>query len=494
MPKAGELSSWLLEKDQVLEPFRPLEQSRIWDLNAAYWAKRGAAAFEEDCVPYLATSDGTLSKATADLMVFAHRSGMTFDAVVEFGPGLGLFARLLARRLSDAGLSPPAYLGIDVSPALLKCTKERLADAPLESVQTRVIDLARAAETLPGQVAEALPHAERILCIFNYVLDSLPQSQLRLKDGRLEHREIEMRSDGVAFDDCVPNRDLILRTRWAPTAKHSQIDISEGAPRTVAVGALQVLSQLHSCKEVQAVLINDYPVGERDHVAEPFERFGGSVAAGLDFTDFETQLSEAAWCVSTPDGAAHQITSRFLTRGTLGPLTASFSEHFSFEAASDAHRLSASARQYVHNGSNAAAMSAYLAALDAEPNSWSLKLEVAGFLARHMNRWDDTRRLVAMVLEDNPFSSEAMVLAGDCRMALDAPKKALGHYKTALAMSARKASIWLKCAQAHRALDRADETLAAISQGLTAEGDSAIMDRLLALQQEVSWEHRRAHG
>lgn len=85
----------LIETGRLIERYTPLSRSRIWELNTAYWEARGAAAFMQDAVPYVATNDGSLSTATAEV-VAAYALGLEAPrrlTVLEIGPGSGIFAQ-----------------------------------------------------------------------------------------------------------------------------------------------------------------------------------------------------------------------------------------------------------------------------------------------------------------------------------------------------------------------------------------------------------------
>src|SRR6185436_17606825 len=195
-----------------LEADRPFGQSRLWQLQAAYYAERGIEAWRSDGVPFFATSNANLAEAYAALAAAWAEEGEHGAApkepqlVVELGSGSGRFAYSFLRRFvarCRPGAPPPLlYVMTDLArrnidfwlghPRFQEAFEAGILDvAELDASRPGSLSLERSGRTIgPGSPAF------RPVVVANYFLDTLPQDLFAVCEGRLHEGRVTTVCDG----------------------------------------------------------------------------------------------------------------------------------------------------------------------------------------------------------------------------------------------------------------------------------------------------------
>jgi tetratricopeptide (TPR) repeat protein len=184
----------------VLEQSVPLAQSRLWDLQRAFYVRQGIGAWGSGAVPHQITCNPVIASAYAEVIVgFLHdvdAAGRLDRSkrfhVLELGSGSGRFAFLLLRRLrrllaasSSLRDLPVTVVVSDFDPAKL----EQLSAHPrfASDVADGWLDFATFDAAAPGEVrtsrrGEVVADGPLVV-IANYVFDSLPAEAYAIQGG-----------------------------------------------------------------------------------------------------------------------------------------------------------------------------------------------------------------------------------------------------------------------------------------------------------------------
>lgn len=214
----------------LLEQAVPLSQSRLWELQRAFYVRQGIRAWGSGDVPHQITCNPLIAAAYAEVIVAFLRdcdaAGRLDRAqrfhVLELGSGSGRFAFGLLRRLrrlldaSSLRHLPVTLVLSDFDEAKL----EQLAADPrlAADVADGWLDFATVDAAAPGpvrtwrrqQVLEGGPLA----VVANYVFDSLPADAYAIKAGVAHEARLSVYADApdVDFDD--PGALDRLRFGW----------------------------------------------------------------------------------------------------------------------------------------------------------------------------------------------------------------------------------------------------------------------------------------
>lgn len=515
MPPFDELIDMLTDPEReavIVQDYRPLAESLEWRLARVWWRRQGPRAFTSGAVPYLVNNDGRLASEAAALLHGAAPPGPV--AVLELGAGSGLFAKLVldaVRERCPELYARLTYVVTDVTRAMLNA----IETGPLMRSHGGRVLYAEVDALTPEAALDALPagRGEGFFAIFaNYVLDNLPASLLRAGADGLEELHVRTRLDRAAdlrdythldaeavrarvdagqweeIVDIAPA--LTLDTAWrplTPAAVACAEDLPGRLPQDRAFlhshGALRcVRGCVDLLREGGFVLLSDYPASPDS----PFyERYGGSMAVGLNFGQLEERLvaSQTGWVAPVED--APPITCRLVGR-SLGPgLTEAFRARLG--RARYEHLLAPllEARRLSEQRQPNAARAMYAAALRLQPRNWVVLEEIGAALLRSSGSPEAGYRFAVRGLEVNPSAPSLWNLAGDCLLSVGRLQPAEVAYARALEMDSRDvdARYGLACVRVEQR--RLASALTLIAEALVLDRDGGRRERLLAKQREI---------
>lgn len=486
----------LVDGLEALEPFTRLDRSLLWSINSDYWRAQGHRAFLRDGVPYYATSDGTMSGALARFI--ADWSGIAAVqqlTLVEIGPGSGLFARCAllhyqALRGQHPGLPPLRYVAVDVAASMVDAMLAH-GVMPVDGVEFvfAEIDVGRQLDRLTTLLRDERDRGAHVVVAANYAIDCLPLRHFRNRGGDLQELHVAAlrRADSAGSD----LRPVTLRQRFVPAdaadpivqlaAEFVQAD---GAELTINSAALDCIGAIIAALGPRGLfIINDYAGASGEGGEQPWQNFGGSVAAGLHFGAIDRFIAAAGACVTAPDGELSLVTR--LAGYQDDATQIAFRRAFSMADARYAHGRAAAARRAQAAGQTDAALAAYESALAVQPDNWSLRLEAAGFLVNQSRNLAAARGLLADVLAANPIALAAMNLMGDCDFADGAIDAAAQWYHNAERVAGGDARARLNLAYCAARQERLEEALGWIARALVSDRGGALTSEILERQNEI---------
>jgi tetratricopeptide (TPR) repeat protein len=220
----------------VIEEGRPLSESLIWELQRAFYAREGLAAWKPKAVPFYITSNSFTARAYARTVIGFLRDLVAAGQVeadeplylVELAAGSGQFACLFLRRLLELKAETPALAGLrlryvmtDFADSNLAAWAEHERLAPLVAdglVDFALFDLERDQEirlrrsgvTLrPGSVANPM------VVLANYTFDSTRQDAFQVVNGTLQERLARVLSTRKERDLADPELLQRIQVRYA---------------------------------------------------------------------------------------------------------------------------------------------------------------------------------------------------------------------------------------------------------------------------------------
>ncbi len=486
-------------ESEEVEGFTRLDRSALWAINSAYWRESGHAAFQRDAVPFQATSDGSLAAATAALIASWRGQCTTLGRllVIELGPGTGLFARALLRRGDERrsrGLPYPEidYVGVDVASSMARdIARHALLDGR-PSVRFIDCDLGGDLDPLNEVIAAARAQETPILVVGNYIFDSLPARSFRRRGGVLQELEVAVSRGG---EEIVTNdvRSHLFRTRFAPCAADdafaklaaSCVD-KESEQVVVNSGALRCIEKLaKTIGKDGLILVNDYAIEADDGGGPSWQNFGGSIASGIHFATFDRHIAGGIGECIAPEKAVSFINSRLIGRPDALTRLA-FARHFSFDAAKIAHGRIASARTAHSAGRHDEAVAGYQAAIAEQPYNWSVLVETAGFVLTALNRPDEAATLLDAALAENPVSTVAWNLRGDCHYRGNRFAEAAECYTRADEIAGGDARARLNLAYCAGRAEELEEALVWCARALAVDRSGTLHDDIIARQAEIA--------
>ncbi len=337
-----------------IEDFRPLGQCLEWRLADAYWAEAGVIPFVRNDVPYLVNNTGRLSGNAAALVLAAleERRAELPERIVmlELGAGIGLFARYFL----DAFLAECRRANSDLYDRLTYVVTDRFSRAVSGWQRERSLRRARRPRRVAGggchgpdrgplaRRKRQLPALGQPLVVFcNYLLDVLPCAIARRTQAGLEQLCVRthlaggaaaLHTAGLASLDearalaasertedrrrllpLLPSLELETAFRpWTP-ADAAEAELAAGVPEgdrvIVNSGALACLDALLAGMSPDGlILVNDYGPVRTEDVSSHLgvQRFGGSVALGLNFPLLEQALGRRGLGSAAPEGDAER--------------------------------------------------------------------------------------------------------------------------------------------------------------------------------------------
>lgn len=524
----------------VLEEYRPLTESLVWELGQQYWLERGSQAFisDSDRVPFAINNDGRLSMRAAELLFTSLQNAKEADSVeddifvLELGIGVGLFARYFLdwfRHLCDVAnkdyYDRLCYVAADRSPRML-------SDACLHGIflnhpgryRLRVADAAQPSCTLltDSDIRRLAPRPFRAVFL-NYVLDCLPAAVLKMQDGQIHQlyaqtsiaghnrwrpflnvseEELLFLARSTSLEErcqLMPIANLLLseyryqpvQTEAVPYARFVRDVVQDAAGRPVLVnhGAMQSLEALLALvKEDGFILVNDY--GQTNGiVCEDFEhqRYSYSTSIGLNFPllrEFCVREAHAVWTEPAVDDES--LHSRLLMCGDNACLASRFEECFGEAARKYFNEPAMRARDLARVGRLHAALGEYREAVAREPFNWTLLNEVSRFLTFGMSNPRAGLDMAGVAIEQNPAcSAEVWNTAGDSLFRLNRIEESRSAYRRALEIGPDDVRARYNLAWVHLATGEYEDGLKRVAEALALDQRGEFRDALLQKQAEL---------
>jgi tetratricopeptide (TPR) repeat protein len=444
----------------VIDDLRPLTDSLEWRLAAAYWNRAGVEAFIAGDVPYVVNNSGRLSENAAVLLYASLCDAPVARgpiAVLELGAGTGLFARYFLdafRSICEHDhrdfYQRLTFVVTDQSAETVRAWAERALFASHEGrVLTAVADALYPEELWAGMGESRLPSPRAIFC--NYVLDVLPSSIVRRgPNGPVEELHVGVHLDPASevlrqytpltldeiratlaepggarwseLESIWPA--LELETRYLPAnaalaALCAELDVSGRA--VVNHGAFACLEHGLSLIDSRGfILINDY--GKSSLASEPdasplsVQRFGHSVAVGIDFRLLEIKLrrSDVA-CAAPPGDGERAVHSRLVAKAPVARVLETFANRFSLEAERYHQEPLDEARADAAAGRRQEALTAFRVALERGRGDWQVMGEAAEYVGLELRDYAAGAELARAALARNPWYSPWLWnVLGDC--------------------------------------------------------------------------------
>jgi hypothetical protein len=512
----------------LVQEYRPLSRSLAAQVASAHWARRGTAAFAEEQVPYAATSDGHLSSCAAAAM-FVHceeKPPAAAITILELGAGSGLFARFfldvfrdLCRREGRDYYERLTYFVTDGSAATVRqWHAQAVFSDHAEHVQAGVCDAAGGAIEIDGVAVEP----QQLRAVFaNYVLDILPTAILRRspsgaveqlcsrvwinrKSAALQRHGMDEQGLGALFADpseaAQERLERLLPELTVETAflecphppgyvEQALALVPPQAPGYSSHGALDALAFWQGRLQPDGfILLADYGQLTPDEI-EPagLDRFGPTVAAGLNFALLDTVTRAAGWHPHAPPGDAElPIHPRLICRGELPQTLACFNELYDGHRFREVEMLLAQARSAAQGGRLDEASQYYRLVVEARQMDWRLLGEVADFTHFQLRKPDIALELIRSALALNPCYSAALWntygdALFDCGRQPDAHEAFLVAQR--IHPSDVRAKYGLVFTYAHQC--RYADALATVAAALAIDRDGAYRERLLGKQREI---------
>ncbi len=521
-----------------IEGFRPLGECLEWRLADAYWDRAGVIPFVRNDVPYLVNNTGRLSENAAALVFAALseiRSSLPANIIVlELGAGTGLCARYFLDafaaecRKEDSDLYHRlTYVVSDrFELTVLGWQQDGLFAGHEEHVALRICDASSPSElSLPGGVSAppsspALGAPVVVFC--NYLLDVLPSRIARRSSTGIEQLCVRthlagglavLRAAGLGlldevralaasgrFEDLVRLLPLLshldLETAYLPwtpaTTEESALAAAmpEGGRFIINGGALSCLDKLAACIDPCGfILVNDYgPVRAEDVAAHVgVQRFGGSVALGLNFPFLERALAGHGLATAAPDGDEERRVHTRLIARTIGPRAMEvLRKRFALEADRHLDAPQEEARAHLAAGRRNEALDAYRRMIERNPNDWQMLGEAAEYVGLQLGDHAAGLEIARAALERNPWHSAWLWnVLGDCLFYRERLADAHEAFTQALRIDPDDPRTNLNLAYTLSAQGDQPGALAALAHGLAHDGKGHYRPRLLEKQAQV---------
>jgi tetratricopeptide (TPR) repeat protein len=502
---------------QFLGPYLPLSQSLEWALADLHWAQHGIEPFVDGSVPFRINNDGRLAADAAGVLFANCVEAAPPEGpigVAELGAGTGLFARyfldefqILCEREGKDFYNRLTYVVTDRSPRTVEQWREYGIFTPHQSrVTTRVCH----AHDLPDVLHNPL---RAIFC--NYLLDVLPAAILRRhEDGwRQLCQRAWIRDDAALLSQYTPLSFDELRGLASVRDEPATAQLAAVLPLIendteffpVAPGALPRLAELEDAAEGVAfvynyaaagclerllgklnsagfILISDYGA-----VADSAQRFGPSVAIGLNFPLFDRLLrARGAEVVAPPEDDERKQHYRLVGQRKPAKTREEFERRFAATMLDEDEKTAAQAREMAENSRWREALEAYRGAFGRNPRNWMLISEAAEFVARCLRDHAAALELARSAVDLNPwYSSLTWNILGDVLLDCGEQRQAHEAYLQSERIHPRDANTSLKLARSWRLMGNPERSLAAVGRGL-ANDTSAMLRHLLLEEQQQS--------
>ncbi len=520
-------------KYHVIQDFVPLHKSIEWELSLLHWDNEGLQPFVENNVPFVINNSGRLSLQTA-LLLFGYCESLSHQneiLLLEMGAGTGLFARYLLDALKDLCdqqdkdyYSRIRYYITDYSKTTIEQWQQRRI---FEKHQQRVV-LASCDGLKPTKIihpdgeVEELSSIDAVFC--NYMLDILPSTFIK-KNGNNGLLELCVRTHlhkneaalkeytELSYEDIkatIAHEDLASRKALLPL-----IDVFEYETEYLSTGnktkeyesllekmhyqdgkvllnygAITCLEQcLNVLTQTGFILINDYGPSSQDEMKNfgPAQRFGATVANGLNFPMLNNYFNHSGHRFIAPDGVeTAAIQPRLLLTSTDDTLSGYFNNIFGPSASELYERDLNAARQHQTAGRRNEALAAYLAAIKQNQRDWYVIGEIAEYLIMQINDFKAGIEMAQHAINMNPwYSTWLWNVLGDGLFCNEQFREAHEAYLQAERIDRKDPRTNLNLAYSYYQNGNYEKALQAIASGLTYDVRSHFRARLLEKQQQI---------
>ncbi len=522
---------------ELVQGFRTLADCLECQLADLHWKQEGSFPFIEGDVPYLVNNSGTLSADAAAVLCANCADAPSTDPirVLELGAGTGLFARYFLdeckRRCENESrdyYDRLTYWVTDQSPAAVAQWRERDVFGPHAShVETRVAD---------SSTAHAL-FAEPVRAVIaNYLLGVLPSTVVRQREGRWEQLHVRtwITSDAdllrryttrtfdeirALADATEPERlgqllSLLPLVESEECFLPARLDAVSGLDARAAEGrpsawlhnmaALQTIHSLLPRLEPDGfMLFHDYDAGsfEEGRTAPAFQRYGSTIAVGLDFDALDRYVHAAGFESLKPAGNERlQTHPRLILRGALHGTREVYEARFAATTRDDIAASILEARRQADAGWLVEALMSYRAALERTPHDWRVVGEAATVALRlgdHLTALELARTAVGL----NPWYTASLWIGlGDALAGLGRDREAHECYLQAWRIYPEDVETNLRLAGSWLGRGDPSRSLEAVARGLSHDSDGMFRHLLLDKQQQaidhlsIQWTVERQTG
>ena len=519
---------------QVIQEFRPLVASLEWELSDLFWATEGVGPFATNRVPFIVNNSGRLSEsAAAGLFSNCLEAGSLEDRilVLELGAGSGLFARYfldafraLCEQEGRDFYQRLVYFISDRSPRSARQWQELgLFAEHAEQVVMGICDSMRPADFRNLQEEQIPLHGLRAV-FANYALDVLPAAIIRHAAAGPEQLNVRTRltSDpgalnqysqlslseiqALAAADSAAERDKLLpllpllefETAFRPLTAQTLPPYAAEALEfgreleklALNYGAIDCLEQLLPRLDRSGfILINDYGPPTHDQVAAhaSMQRFGASIALGINFPFLEHHFSQQGLIVCRPDGDdSRPVHARLICRGDCPQTLQTFEQLFSQATCEYFEGAMEEAKQHIMAGRYNDALESYRTALERNPRDWSLIGQAAEFVSLQLKDFQAGVELSRAAIELNPwYSAWLWNVLGDSLFCLNRFDEAHVAYLQAERIDPRDVRANFNLSYTYFQQGAYRDALMAIARGLAGDAAGAFRERLLGKQQQI---------
>lgn len=214
----------------VIEQGVPLPQSRLWDLERAYYGRQGLRAWSEGEVPFVITSNPMIAAAYAEVIVAFLRdcdAAGRLDRdrrvhVLELGSGSGRLGYSLLRHLRPL-LAATSLRDLPVTVVLSDfegANLEQLSASPRfrDDLADGWLDFAVVDVNSPGEVRtwrrdEPVAGAPLVV-VANYVFDSVPADVYEVRNGSVHEVGLTIHATTPTLDPRDPHALRGIRLSW----------------------------------------------------------------------------------------------------------------------------------------------------------------------------------------------------------------------------------------------------------------------------------------
>lgn len=521
-------------RTQIIQDFRPLVTSLEWELSNLYWATEGTRPFATNQVPYIVNNSGRLSEnAAACLFSNCLEADPLEDQieVLELGAGSGLFARYfldafraICQQEERDFYQRLIYFVTDNS----RCAVEQWREQGLFAEHAERVVIGTCDSARPADLRDLHGNPIRLgflrAAFANYSLDVLPAAIIRVGQEGLEQLCVRTRlsTDGGLFSRYSPlNLDEILalanadspadrapllpllpllefETAFRPLASPDLLPYSAEAVEfgrglekfTLNYGAIECLEQVSPRLQRDGfALINDYGPVSQEHVAghASLQRFGGSIALGLNFPFLEYHFARRGEIVIKPVGDdANQIHARMICRVERRGTRETFDRFFGSEGSEPLNALLEAALRHAAAGRYNEALDSYRMALERNPRDWNLIGQAAEFLTLQIRDFQAGVELSRAALELNPWYSPWLWnVLGDSLFCLDRFAEAHEAYLQAKRIAPDDVRANFNLSYTYFQQGAYHDALTAIAHGLAMDLAGIYRERMLSKQQQI---------
>lgn len=519
----------------LLHDFRPIRDSLEWELAWRYWATQGMQPFIHGTVPYTINNSGWASQNAAAVLFTncceaSSKTPSQRIEILELGAGSGLFARQLLDAFQRLCVEHNkdfydrlTYYVTDHSAT----TVQQWSRHELFAAHNHRVVIAQSNALCPGSVnpaKDATIHLSGLRAVFaNYLLDSLPASIIRWRDGVAQQLCIRAylpsQTDELGrHTDRSPQQIQALaqsddpdeRAQLLPILSYFQFEAQYRPDQMDKLSFLRELEDfhshdhrvtlndgaihcLHACLDLLDpsgfVLINDYGPTKLDQI-DPLsctQRFGASLATSINFPFLEHYFNQQNCTIITPPGdEGRTIHARLLTHDDLPQTHDRFLNCYGDPNYIQADHIQITAVEHINTGRFDQALECFRNTLERCPEDWQTLGDAAQFLTQQLHKHDQALELAQMAVRVNPWSSAFIWnTLGNSLFCLGRYDRAHEAFLQARRVHEQDPQSHLNLSHTYARLGQYRDALTAVARGLEYDRDARFRDYLLKQQQQI---------